>query len=499
MPQNDGLLYGLTDEGFIAPTYEQWRTWVVKQARKRFGQNIRTESRTVVGWFVDRLSWGLYVAIDGIAGSFSSHFYSTAKGIALDKLLDVFAFKRLGALPSRAELVLYGDPGTIVTLDRIVAVEDTGLSFTLDAERTLGPKVRVIEITEVGAPGNWALDVNGDAYVYPQGVDQTAYDVAAGLAAAIGDQPTYAAAVLDTRTSYAVVLDSKGPDLAVLLTPPASGDGTVYAAARGDFTAIKNGPIQGFAGTITKIQTPITGWIGATNQLDATVGRDTETDEEYRARWDNERFGPGKGTRKAMLAAFAATQELREKVKAIDIVDIKQKYFIVVILAPELSNDEIAQIIWDTHALGTVTAGLDSGVALDEEGAEQIVKFSRATPLYVWMKVTVTKGEKFPTLGDPTVAIAQEIKVWGAGGKSVAIPGVAYPGLTMGDDVERFQIGRAINNAVPGVKGATIRIATTPGDLDPEPPDIDFLDADLVVDDVSAAIFDSGKIKVTIA
>lgn len=499
MPQNDGLLYGLTDQGFIAPTYEQWRTWVVKQARKRFGQNIRTESRTVVGWFVDRLSWGLYVAMDGIAGSFSSHFYSTAKGVALDKLLDVFAFKRLGALPSRAELVLYGDPGTIVTLDRIVAVEDTGFSFTLDAERTLNLKVRVIEITAVGAPGTWTLDVNGDVYNYAQGVDDEPKKVAAGLVALIGEQPTYAASILETRTSWAVVLDSAGPDLTVIFTPPAEGTGIVFAGARGDFTAMKVGPIQGFAGTLNKIQTPITGWEGASNPLDADVGRNTETDAEYRARWDNERFGPGKGTRRAMLAAFAATQDLRDKVKAIDIVDVKQKYFIVVILAPELTDNEIAQIIWDTHALGTVTNGLDSGIALDEEGDEQVMKFSRATPRYVWMKIALTKGEKFPTLGDPATAIAQEIKVWGAGGASIAIPGVAYAGLTMGDDVERFGVAKAINNAVSGVKGATIRIATTASELDPEPPDFDFLDADLVVGSTEAAVFDSSKILVTIA
>lgn len=502
MPENDGLIYGLTDTGFVTPPFLAVRQWVVRKVQKAFGKNARTDPSTRLGAVIDWIAWAVTIGFQGAEGAFNAAFFGTAKGISLDKSMELFAFPRLGATKSTAELVVWGDLSTVIAAGKQAQVEDTQKVFETDAEVTISVKAVVFEVTKVANPGdNWQIEVNGDVYNYVQLVDDDTEKVAKGLFAAIGDQANYTASYLGQladHASDALVVDSKGPDLLPIFSKPAAGEGAPYWATRVASTCIEEGPVAGFATTINKIVTTTVGWRAVINQLDALVGRAVETDEEFRARWDVERFGPGKGTKKAMLAAFNATADLREKVIAIRVDEIPMVSFTVTICAPDLTDNEIAQIIWDTKPLGAPTAGADSGTAVDEEGVDHTVNFERAEVFYVWQKITITKGEKFPSLGDPASAIAKEVAVWGSGGLSPNVPNLAYPGLKMGDDLERFQEALAINAAIKGIKGATIRTAL---DASPnvEPPDPNFLDADVIVDADQALAFDSARIIVTIS
>lgn len=499
MAENDGLVYGITASGFYAPTFLECRAWVERKARGVFGANLRTSPTTVAGRVIGVIARGLEVCFAGAEGVWNGLFFSTAIGVSLDKRLEAFAFTRLAAVASTAELVLWGDDATVVAAGKQAKVADTLKVFALDGDATIGLKVWVIEIVTVAGAGEiWEVTVGADVYQYEEIADDTTEDVARGLAAVIGTQPNYVGTYLaDTAAGDALVIDSTGPDLAVVLTVPGAGDGAEYKAVRAAASCTETGPVLGFASTINAIATPVTGWLGVANQLDADVGRDVESDEAFKARWDLERFGPGKSTAKAMKAAFFATDALREVVFAVRIYDSPGEFFTVTIYTT-LTDDQVAQIIWDNKPLGAVTKGPDQGFAVDGEGDSKIVYFERASPLFVWMKIALVKGEGFPLVGDPEAAVAKEVAVWGGGGDSTQKPGLAYPGLRMGDDLVRFQVALAINNAIAGVKNATIRIATTAAEGDPEPPDVSFLDADLVVADSTFLEFDSSKVLVSI-
>jgi len=62
----------------------------------------------------------------------------------------------------------------------------------------------------------------------------------------------------------------------VIVAP--SGSASVAA------TATEDGAIEAPAGTLTKIDTPVSGWLSVTNAADASVGRSRETDGQLRAR-----------------------------------------------------------------------------------------------------------------------------------------------------------------------------------------------------------------------
>ena len=53
----------------------------------------------------------------------------------------------------------------------------------------------------------------------------------------------------------------------------------------GTATAVNSGAIKADAGTLTIIDTPVTGWVSVTNPLDADLGQLEETDQEARIRY----------------------------------------------------------------------------------------------------------------------------------------------------------------------------------------------------------------------
>ena len=80
-----------------------------------------------------------------------------------------------------------------------------------------------------------------------------------------------------------------------------------YAALTVDAEAEAAGHALAYAHTITEIATPVAGWAFADNVLDATPGRDVETDAALRLRREREVQGAGAGTVGAITAAGCAS------------------------------------------------------------------------------------------------------------------------------------------------------------------------------------------------
>jgi len=62
------------------------------------------------------------------------------------------------------------------------------------------------------------------------------------------------------------------------VTLDSNGEGTVPAQSQ------ETGPIEAVSGTLTQIETPVTGWNNVTNNSDAEIGRPEESDDELRRR-----------------------------------------------------------------------------------------------------------------------------------------------------------------------------------------------------------------------
>ena len=163
------------------------------------------------------------------------------------------------------------------------------------------------------------------------------------------------------------------------------------------------GPVQCNAGQCT-VFAPITGLASVVNQQDAYAGTAADNDAALRLRRGNELGQHGSGTVTA----------LRANLYAIELADGTKPILSVVILentsdqtdarglAPHslecvvndgilaaCPNNVIAQAIWDVRPGGIAILGTTSATAVDADGNNQTVKFTRPTQDAVYFQVTL--------------------------------------------------------------------------------------------------------------
>lgn len=186
------------------------------------------------------------------------------------------------------------------------------------------------------------------------------------------------------------------------------GDPTNRWTPINDFTATTNGvdlvqfeaefagAVIANAGTITDINTAVTGWNSVTNVSDATVGREADDDATLRQRREDELRATGSATVDAIRADILQDPDVLQCnvfENTSDIVDaagLPPKSFEAIVFdgtPPALTNDEIAQLIWDTKPAGMRAFGLESGTATDSLGFFHTIFFSRPTEREVWLEL----------------------------------------------------------------------------------------------------------------
>jgi len=181
-------------------------------------------------------------------------------------------------------------------------------------------------------------------------------------------------------------------------TPVADYVGTGGGVQLVDFEAENAGAIVANAGTITVISTPVVGWNSVTNAADANVGKEIDTDAELRQRREEELRATGSSTVDAIRADVLADEDVEQCTvfeNTSDTVDSNgvPPHTIEVVVydgtPPQLTNNYIAQLIFDTKGGGIGTFGTESGTAVDSLGSFHTVYFSRPTEVTIWLDATL--------------------------------------------------------------------------------------------------------------
>ena len=172
-------------------------------------------------------------------------------------------------------------------------------------------------------------------------------------------------------------------------------------------TALEFGPISMLAGTITQIDTPVSGWDGATNDDNATLGTNEESDADLRARRQ----------RSVAINAQALIDAIRAGVENIDNVTqavvlendtnvedsngLPPKSFQVVVSGG--TNADVADIIWLKKPAGILAFGDITVEIIDSQGIAHDISFSRPTPIIIYVEVTLTTFPEYPANGDDLI------------------------------------------------------------------------------------------------
>lgn len=175
--------------------------------------------------------------------------------------------------------------------------------------------------------------------------------------------------------------------------------------ANGDATALAlcttPGAIEAAAGTITVMETPTGNWFSVTNENDANVGRNTETDAEARVRRRSSVSLASFSTKEAIHDALIGVEGVRfvrvydNPTNSTDANGLPAHSVCAVVapyaVAPDNLSEQIAATLYEQKAPGITTYGNESETYVDMYGAENTVYFSYASETSVAVSLQITK------------------------------------------------------------------------------------------------------------
>lgn len=319
-------------------------------------------------------------------------------------------------------------------VERLVASPAVGPSQDYTSKDPLGQIIgaHASELAEVWELG-YMIHTSGD----PEGALDVPLDQLLSLTGSerLGAAPSRVTGAIlnldagtDVPAGSLVSVDGR-PDIQFALLVDVAGDPTdttnVSLDVNGDpivFECTEDGPIAVNAGTLTVIDSGVSGWNSVTNPDDAEIGRFVATNVEFRQRWADERARAGSTTVGAIRAALLDTDttpefETIEKVLVLqnktdrrDANGLPPHSYEAIIddgPTPTVDDDLIAQVLWDRGgAAGIDSYGAETGTATDSEGDDQAMHFSRVTRREIWIEVTITRGARYPTNGAEKIKAA---------------------------------------------------------------------------------------------
>lgn len=402
---------GVTPNGFESKTDETIASDLRAAFRRVFGAGVNVDPRSRVGQLLNIFAAALSEGWNTAASLATALDPSSSGGVLLDHLAALTGTVRRAATKSAVQLVVTGTGGTVLALGRRAGVPGTTTLFETTAGATL-----------VAATA-WAAT--------------TAY-AAGDFVAASGSIWVCTVA----GTSASTVPSGAGPFVDGTVTWELVGTGTAMALV--DAEASVTGPLQGFARSITVIDTPVSGWASVTNLLDAVAGQNIESDDELRLRRAEEIASIGTSPLNSIRAELLRVEGVSSVTVFENTTDVTVDGITphaIEALVEGGADAALRQAIFDSIAAGIESCGGVSGSVVDSAGNSHTIKFSRPAAVVVWVKVTLTKEPGvYPINGDAQV-------------KAAIVAAGDLRGL--GVDVVASRIAADVFKAVPGVIDVT--------------------------------------------
>jgi uncharacterized phage protein gp47/JayE len=382
--------YGVTPTGFVVKPLDAILGDLQKRQRATFGEGINLEPQSNISQlnapFAEAVAevWQLGEAV------YNARFPDSSTGVSLVNVCSITGTVPKEPTYSRATLIASGNAGTSLQVGRVVSVAGAGTKFQTTEAATLALVSARAPLT-VYAAGSYVSN-SGRVYV-----------------ATTGGTTQAGAVTLGTGLSQA--------DGSVTWRFLGNGSGVVTVPARAqDF-----GPKAAVAGTLSVIETPVAGWSAVVNLVDATLGRDLETDPELRVRRELELRGQGKAALEAVRQDVLAVEGVSsclifENDTDVTVDGVPPHSFEALVTGGD--DNAIRAAIFASKGCGIRTHGNVSGTVTDSSGQIKTVMFSRPVdvPIYVSVEIAINNdssrfdGSVFPSNGIDQVkaAIAQK-------------------------------------------------------------------------------------------
>lgn len=488
----------LTATGYSKPTFDE-QVAAIKEAiwSSPFGVGTNLEPESAYGQLV--LIFAKFVSdlYDDIEDTYNWQSPANASGVPLDNIGDATNSFRLAATKGTGTITLYGTLGTTIAAgDLTVSVEgnsDAQFITTADATIAAGTDaVQLIEFSTVPDAGNWSLTFAGEttstmAYNDAAATVETNLNALSALSAVTvsgnytsGFTVTFAGAdgsqEQDLLRYTTNTLETASAAVSISISETTAGELPNVDVA---VEAVTAGNIPAYAGSLTVIETPLSGLDSCTNAADITQGTDIETDAEFRLRRRASLANPGKGTVDSIYAHLVAVDGItaarvyENDTDAVDAYGRQAGSMEAVVVGG--TTQEIVDVIGADKPAGIRTVGGSSGTYTTEQGQNVTINFSRPTSVPIWITMTITTDpDTFPV--DGSDAVKQALVDYGD------------ENFSIGDDVIFYKLYKPLEDIV-GIVSIEMYI----GFSDPAT-----LQNNLTIADDEISVFDTSTIDLTV-
>ncbi len=355
-----GVDLGVTPTGFIGRTLLDLKAEIEAGWLSEFGANVDLDPNQpdgqIIGIFSDRFAelWELAQAI------YSAFDPDKAGGQAQDALCAITGSFRDGATHSTVTLTATGVPSTVLSSGREASVVGTGDRF-----RTTAGAV-------IGATTAW-----------PSNSDVT-------LAQRVTNDGNVYICIVAGHTTNALPPTGTGDDIVDHTAHwrfVGEGTGDIDVEAE----AVETGPLSATSGTITTIETPVSGWQGVYNLLDALPGENIESNDHLRVKRESELAAPGSSTGPSIRATVLKVPGVTSCVvfgtqTMLTDADGRPAKSVEAVVEGGVDAD-VAAAIFSRVADGIQPYGTTTVTVTDSQGIDWDVGFSRPAALNLWVRV----------------------------------------------------------------------------------------------------------------
>jgi uncharacterized phage protein gp47/JayE len=395
---------GITPEGLEIKRLREIIQDLESEAVIQFGAGIQTDTNSVLGRALRITSPSLSDLWEASEEVYNSFFPNRATGPSLDALAELAGITRFNAQATTSPVILTAIRGTEIPAGSLVSSSFTGEVFEINAPVFFDTNnVVMIQFEPVNAvPGNtYSITHSGSTVSYIAQAEDTVEDIASALSAQFDQLSIFTSEVLITNPR---ILQINSTDTFRTTNFASSANVVAREISKiGTAVAQNIGVIEQPEGTIDTVAAPIGGWVSVINPVDATVGRERETDEELRIRFANSKETRASNTLEAIYSDILGLQGIEEVIvyeNATGEVDERGFPEHSIVTVVEGGNSlEIANVIWQNKPGGIQTFGNTVVTINDSQGFGQDIHFIRPVEVPIYVDLTITALDGFPANG----------------------------------------------------------------------------------------------------
>lgn len=450
----------LTNEGLTVRRFPEVLAQLVADERANIDPNIDARDDELLGQLNNIIALTVADLEQVVQSAYDNLDIDLAAGIWLDKLAKGKGLNRQAATASYTDYQFFiGSDGTIVPAGTLITSNITNNKYALTESveiSTANCRKTTYSVNTLLNSTSYDITINSVRYVYTSDGTATKLEVVNGLKALIdADATANWSATVDTGLEEITIIS----DLAALNLEVTA---TTYltpknVAVYGTIESIVEGADVDVANTLTVLISSVGGLSSTYNEEAVVVGRERETDEEFRIRiLESDQS-------KSVATLPAITSRLRNisGVTRVSVVendtnitdgDGRPAHSYEVIVSGGLDNT-IANEIWQSKPAGIQLHGNTTVLITDSENIQRTIKFTRPVAINLAFKVTYTQYTEETLPASPATLIK-------------TIVDESTDDLGVGKDVIPSRFFGPIYSGVEGLNSLVVEIQqiTNPGD-----------------------------------